>query len=310
MEILPTNIEIAIQGGQAEEICDIKSEIARKEIAKQLLTDIDEWSINEFKDGHRRHLGASSIGKSCSRALWYEFHWAKEQGTTSKVMTEGQVYRLFNRGKREEAPIIAYLKGIGCKFEQDQDQDQIQFSHHEGHFGGSLDQTGFLPPKFKIDKRIFFEFKTMNLTYFAKVKKNGIQKEKPQYWAQVCTYGHGMNIDYVMFVCVNKNTDELWIELLKIDHAFGASMVDKAHDIITARMPPPKISLVKTAFVCKQCPFIDICHENEPIQDKNCRNCMFSEPADNKAWHCDKFGIIPDNVIPTGCEHHIGIDRL
>ena len=26
-------------------------------------------------DGFRDHLGASIIGKSCARALWYDFRW-------------------------------------------------------------------------------------------------------------------------------------------------------------------------------------------------------------------------------------------
>ena len=46
-------------------------------------------------DGFREHLGASLIGKSCERALWYDFHWA------TRSRHEGRILRLFETGQRE-----------------------------------------------------------------------------------------------------------------------------------------------------------------------------------------------------------------
>lgn len=31
-------------------------------------------------DGFRNHLGASLIGKSCNRALWFDFRWVSPTG--------------------------------------------------------------------------------------------------------------------------------------------------------------------------------------------------------------------------------------
>lgn len=33
------------------------------------------------EDGFRPHLGASQIGKSCERALWYDFRWTTRRGS-------------------------------------------------------------------------------------------------------------------------------------------------------------------------------------------------------------------------------------
>ena len=46
-------------------------------------------------DGFREHLGASLIGKSCERALWFDFRWA----TVSRH--EGRILRLFETGQRQ-----------------------------------------------------------------------------------------------------------------------------------------------------------------------------------------------------------------
>ena len=49
-------------------------------------------------DGFREHLGASLIGKSCERALWYDFRWA------TRSRHDGRILRLHGRviGDRDE----------------------------------------------------------------------------------------------------------------------------------------------------------------------------------------------------------------
>lgn len=37
-------------------------------------------------DGFRDHLGASLIGKSCARALWYDFRWATPARHTGRIL--------------------------------------------------------------------------------------------------------------------------------------------------------------------------------------------------------------------------------
>lgn len=86
-------------------------------------------------DGFRDHLGASIIGKSCARALWYDFRWV----TPSRH--SGRLLRLFETGQLEEDRMVRNLRATGATvLEVDPDTGrQFRVEAHGGHFGGSLD---------------------------------------------------------------------------------------------------------------------------------------------------------------------------
>lgn len=280
----------------------------RRRVADTLVMQIDEWAEKKYAEEPRRHLGASEIGKSCSRELWYKFRWArKEQYGEGTNKTAGQLLRLFQRGHREEPHIIEYLKGIGCTFEATP-ENQIRISDVGGHFGGSLDNVGWLPEKYGITEKVLFEFKTSNMAEFNKLKKAGMISHKPIHYSQMCVYGFKMELNYGVYICVDKNTDELYIELVVIDHDHGRQMIDKAAVIITSNQGPAKISLQPTNFGCKWCNFKQICHYGEPV-DKNCRSCIHATAGENKTWLCGLAGnqAIPEHIIPVGCDSHKGI---
>jgi hypothetical protein len=143
---------------------------------------------------------------------------------------------------------------------------------------------------------------------FNTLKKSGLQREKPVHWAQMCTYGFKMSIEYGIYCVVDKNTDELYIELVKLDWGFGKTMIDKAMAIITApvEQPPAKISMSASNFACKWCNFKDICHNGEAVEI-NCRSCVNAMPLADGKWGCKLYGEIPTEVIPKGCPQHKGI---
>jgi hypothetical protein len=282
----------------------------RKIIVDTILSDIDEWCEETLSDGHRKHLGASIIGKPCARELWYVFRWAKKEelGKGTK-RTAGQILRLFERGKNEEFSMVTYLEGIGCKFEAGV-ENQIRFSDVGGHFGGSVDNIGTLPERYGIKERILFEFKTSNMAEFNKLKKDGLKNTKPVHWSQICTYGYKFDLKYCLYICVDKNTDELYSELVELDHEHGKAMIESAAMIISSKVAPPKYSMSSTCFVCKWCAFSNVCHNGEPVE-KNCRSCVYSTPIENQQWVCELAppdqNVIPEHVIPIGCNKHKGI---
>lgn len=275
----------------------------REQIAESLAIDIDQWSCESLNDGHRKHLGASLIGKPCSRELWYTFRWAKKATfSESDKDNNGRLFRLFDRGHREEPAMIRFLEGIGCKFKYTKEQ-QARISDCGGHFGGSLDNIGTLPERYGITQDILFEFKTSAFSEFNKLVKDRVKKHKPAHWAQMCAYGYKAHLHYGLYMCANKNNDELHLELLQLDHDFGKMMVERAHSIITSQIAPPKISMTPTNFSCKWCSFKDICHYGAPVE-KNCRSCANAVPIDGGKWSCALYGEIPDEVIPQGCDQH------
>ena len=317
----------------AKEAVDITKIEDQKRLAESILIDIEEWCVEKYSDGHRKHLGGSMIGRKCSRELYYAFRWVKKPDFTGRNMQgeqtrhAGQTLRLFQRGHNEEIPFTEYLVGIGCRLEATP-ETQMRISDVGGHFGGSLDNVGYLPERYGVPDRMLFEFKTMNMASFNKMK-NKIKKNKtaglmkpifpdvyPIYWSQVCVYGYKMGLKYVYFMGVDKNTDELHVEIVELDWEHGKTMLDKAAMIITAKTAPPKISLHRTFMDCQWCNFTDICHGdangNKLPVEKNCRACKHGTAADDKKWTCDLApagqNTIPDEVIPVGCPSFEGIE--
>lgn len=272
-----------------------------KTISKEILSDIDQYCLNTYDKGHRKHLGASITGHDCNRYLWYVFRWCFTEKTT------GRQQRLFNRGHHEEKRFIEWLKGIG--FEINNEANSEQFASINDHFGGTVDGLAWLPKKFEIKEQVLLEFKTNGTGKgFSDLLERGVQIAKPVHWSQICIYGYKLNIKYVLYLCINKNDDDIHIELLEIDHNHGRQMETKAEKIIFSDTPPPRLSENPTYFKCKWCPAFLICHENTSIL-KNCRSCTFAKPVENAEWYCDYHkSVIPENFIPTGCEHHSSIN--
>ncbi len=270
---------------------------------------VEDASVELFYGGHRNHLGASLIGDPCSRKLWYGFRWVKKSDFSSKTRTQGQVLRLFDRGHREEPSIIKLLEKSGHRFlpvPEGQDQHNAELKC-KGHFGGSMDQIGYLPEIFKFDEQVLYEFKTAADTQFRRLKKEGVKLDKPVHWTQMCVYGFDKQIRYGLYICVNKNTDELYFEFLKLNWEVGKDMEMKAESIIDSDQAPAKIAMSASHFVCKWCSFKNICHYDDEV-DVNCRSCRHSKPVEDGQWKCklaDK--IIPQDVVKLGCELHEGV---
>jgi len=291
----------------------------REKIARTLEVEIDDHCEKSNERRKSRRVGSSQIGKPCSREIWYAFRWATTEELGSAKRPAGQVIRLFNRGHREEPEIIKYLEAVGCKFKKAEDADkQHAFTGCEDHAVTKLDGVGYLPEKFGVSEEVLFEFKTANDNSFRKMKRNGVLVEQPKYWAQVCFSGVLSGLKYVVFVIVSKNDDDLHLEFHKLDEDYGQVLVDKAMHIITAEVPPLRISESSTNFACKFCSYSDICFNGQTVE-RNCRSCIHSRPAPEGQWVCtngafdfggEGYQAIPEDAILNGCDHHVGIHTL
>jgi hypothetical protein len=238
---------------------DLSHSAQRATLARQIKRDIDIYCEKAYDGGHRKHLGASQIGHPCKRALWYVFRWVKretyitERGTDNK----GRMMRLFNRGHREEDRFVEWLRGIGAQVwdhNPEKPTDQFRISNVNGHFGGSLDGIAQLPAKYGVNFPILAEFKTQGTgPKFEALVKDGVQKEKEMHFAQMSTYGFHYQLSYAIYQAINKNDDDLHVEIVKLDWKLGAEMIVKAREIIEAppHEPPPKFSLSPANLICR-----------------------------------------------------------
>ena len=273
-------------------------------LAARIKSDIDAYCVKAYNDGYRSHLGASLIGRECSRELWYSFRWV------GAAPIDGRVYRLFNRGHREEARFIEWLRGIGFEVVEGETNEagefkQLRVSGVAAHFGGSLDGRLAAPAHYKLSDPILLgEFKTSGTgRKFSELLKSGVAIAKPEHFAQMSVYGFKRQIKYALYLCINKNDDDLHVEIVRLDWGLAEMLEKKAGDIITSTVPPNRISQQSTYFKCTLCDFKRICWEGYPL-DKNCRSCRNSVPTENAQWHCGLYqAVIPKDYIAKGCDN-------
>ena len=230
-------------------------------------------------DGFRDHLGASIIGKSCARALWYDFRWV----TPSRH--SGRLLRLFETGQLEEDRLVRNLRATGATvLEVDPETGrQFRVEAHGGHFGGSLDAVaiGILE---EAKTWHVLEFKTHGVKSFTELIAKGVVQAKPQHAAQMQIYMHLTGIRRALYVAVCKDTDALHIERIEADSAMAERLLDKARRVIFAQHPPSRISEDPAWFECRFCDHHAVCHEGGGAA-VTCRSCLHATPVDG-GWHC------------------------
>ena len=258
----------------------------------------------DASDGFRSHLGASLIGKACERALWYDFRWI------TKTRFEGRVLRLFETGNREEERLVRNLRRTGATvLEVDPETGrQFRVQAHGGHFGGSLDGVAIhlleAPKAWHV-----LEFKTHSNKSFTDLVAKKVRESKPQHFAQMQIYMHLMGMNRAMYLAVNKDTDDLYVQRVEADVAYAEQLLEKARRIIFAPTPLPRISEEPSWYQCRLCDHADVCHGTRAAA-VNCRTCLHSSPVEG-GWHCDRHQKPLSEVDQrTGCEQHLYLPPL
>lgn len=247
-------------------------------LLRQYMKDAEDVFRQE-DDRHRSHLGASLIGGDCPRALWYTFRWA----TVSKF--DGKTLRLFNRGHMEEPRFLALLSMIGCEvWHADPEKKQYRVSGHRGHFGGGLDTVVRGIPEAPAYPMLG-EFKTHGDKSFKQLVSKGVRESKLQHYVQMQIYMGGYDLAASLYLAVNKNTDELYGEIVPFEEAVFEQYHDRAGKIISTDYPPAKINPSPAWFQCKFCDHRQVCHYEAPV-DLNCRTCVWSQPGEAGVWEC------------------------
>lgn len=249
----------------------------------------------------RSHMGASIIGNECGRAIWYTFHW------TTRPHFKGRLLRLFNRGHLEEGRLIAALLTIGCQvYQQDENGKQFRISDAGGHFGGSGDGVAFGPPDIPPGTAALLEFKTHNDKSFKKLQAEGVRSAKFEHYVQMQTYMRKMGLTCALYAAVNKNDDDLYMEVVLLNAEFADQFLDRGRTLVFMREAPKRLSESPGWFACKWCDHHAVCH-NGAAPAVNCRTCKMSEPRADGLWYCNLNA--PGRSITTeeqlkGCDEY------
>lgn len=280
-----------------------------------LVSAIYAWWENR-PERPRAYLGGSAIGRECERQLWYSFRWC---GTGARQF-DGRMLRLFDRGHREEPRFIEELRGIGVEV-WDVNPDtgtQFRFTAIGGHFSCGIDGVALGLPEAPKTYHLL-EFKTHGAKSFASLARDGVQKSKPEHYAQVQVYMRLADLTRTQYLAANKDTDELYAERIHADTDAGDRLLAKAERIITAAEPLPRISEDAAFWKCKggaegkgRCAFFDVCHTTK-LPQPNCRNCLHATPEldGDGRWSCVRHKAdIPTDVQAEGCQQHRYIPAL
>lgn len=247
------------------------------------------WERAGRSETPRTYLGCSELGHECEMYLWLKF-----RGTITESFP-GRMYRLFDRGQREEAVFIQDLQRIGCEVKShDTNGNQFAVSAFGGHLAGHLDGLALGVPEAPKTRHIT-EFKTHNEASFKKLLKEGVRSAKPMHYAQMQLYMGLSEADRALYLAVNKNADDLYSERVKFDKGDFDVLMAKAKRIITTSEPQRCASRIDD-FRCKGCPAHSLCwHTTNTIIDatvrQSCLTCCFSTPiidSEGKAWKCER----------------------
>lgn len=241
--------------------------------------------------GFRSHFGVSTSGEECARKLWYNWRWL------ALPTFSGRMMRLFNRGHLEEARFVAMLRSIGVQlYQADEQGKQYRVSLLGGHYGSAIDGVAVgIPDLPTPETPCLAEFKTHNEKSFKKLQSQGLLKSKPKHYAQMIQYMEYYNLDYGLYLAVNKNDDDLYAEIILRDPAMAAHYADRSAKIIFATSPPPRYGSPDT-FECRYCDHKMYCHYGEGVPVKSCRTCRYGEPQPDGTWVCMQTGEVLDKA--------------
>lgn len=183
---------------------------------------------------------------------------------------------------------------------------QWGFFDHGGHYAGSCDGDvvglGKWFPNIASKGRGLIECKTHNDKSFRELASKGVQQAKPEHYIQMQQYMHYRELQWCLYMAVNKNDDDIYVEVVEYRAEVGAAYSDRAGSIIEARQAPPRITEDPSSFLCRFCDFKRICHYGE-TPEKNCRSCQYASPGADKTWVCGLHNqTIPATFIPKGCD--------
>lgn len=210
---------------------------------------------------------------------------------------------------------------------------QWGFSTHGGHHKGGCDGkiTGLAKWFSEATGWGLLECKTSNEKSFVKlagkkgkwnfkkggleprefdVSKNGLWRAKSEHFKQMQQYMHQLKLRWGLYVAVNKDTDEIYYELVKALPEWGERLSDNAKKIIESRFPPHRQSEDPSYFGCGLCKHKEVCHYGV-APDKSCRSCVFVEAVTERPgarWFCYKYRQdVPEDFVSKGCSEWEGL---
>ena len=211
----------------------------------------------------RTYLGASRMGVACSRALQYEYLNTRKD--TDKDFS-GKTLRIFDIGHTLEEMTREWLRQSGFCIVTHKNGQPLGFSVADdciqGHVDGVILDS---PVELGLSFPALWECKSMNAKNWKQTVEKGVRVSKPEYAVQIAVYQAyvaGLSEHPALFTAINKDTAELYHELVPFDAALAQEASDRAVNLLRATEAGetlPRISRDPYSFHCQYCPWRQTC---------------------------------------------------
>lgn len=219
---------------------------------------LDAKLLQQHKNQEKRdYLGASMLGDECIRKIQLQY-------MKHEIDVTAQNVRTFAIGHHLESLIADWmiLGGFDLRT-KDVNGEQFSFSVANGKLAGHVDGVIYGGHEF-CKYPCLWECKTLNNKSWNDTAKRGVLVSKPLYYAQVQLYlaYMGLEANPCIFTALNKDTSELYHELMPFDPECAQRYSDRAVQIIKASENNellPCISSDSSFYRCKMCGFRKQC---------------------------------------------------
>ena len=236
--------------------------LPHSEIIDAISAELDKAIIEKNSERKKRtYLGGSSLGESCSRKIQYRY-----LGTESDEGRDftANTLRIFQFGHEIEDSVADWLKNANFDLRtEDKNGEQFGFSIADGEIKGHIDGVICGGPV-NMGYPCLWENKSANDKKFREFMMKGVARTNQVYAAQIALYQAYMNLTEhpCLFTVLNKNTSQIYYELVPFNKSLAQEMSDKAVNILDATKAKetlPRVAYSRDFFDCKWCEFQDRC---------------------------------------------------
>lgn len=241
------------------------------------------WAARERENAKRPHyegygISASALGSPCDRQLWLTLRWASPPETIN-----GRKLRIFERGNIEEDRVIADLRLAGIEISREQER----FALANGWLRGKIDAVGLGFLEAPATEHVT-EIKSAKAADYRAVQKHGLLKHKPEHWHQLHTGMVALGLSRGAYVIVNKDTEELYIERIKLDVEVAARQEARVLRVVDDHEAPARIADEPVRPPCLFCNHKSVCFERA-MPRRTCRTCLHFTFGRDGNGHCSRF---------------------
>jgi len=256
-----------------------------------------------IKDADDRHglsrLGSSGIGNECARAVWLQWR------AYARSEFDGRMLRLFQTGHMQEERVVADLRRAGFEvWDKDENGEQFQRVDATGQFITKIDGIIKGVPDSEKTPHLL-EIKTHNKNSFASLQKHGLQKHKPEHYAQMQISMQLFGFTRGLYISICKDDEEYHIERIKEDKDEQKSISNRIIKLVSATLRPAGISDDGSSFGCKYCDMKAVC-TGQAVPLRTCRSCVHADPAAYCGeWTCSISGeVLSKEQQLEGCSNY------